>query len=317
MRTAQHARWRVPTRRELLQHCVFAAGVSTLGGGNRLAADVARQDFVDAHVHVWTPDTNEYPLASGFQKADMQPPSFTPDELMAHAKPSGVGRVVLVQMSFYGYDNSYMLKTIRDYPGTYAGIAVVDETRSPATTMKELAKQGVRGFRIRPGNQKPDRWLASPGMQAMWKYGADEGLAMCHLIDANYLPSVERMCRQNPRTPVVVDHFARIGVDGTIRTKDVDNLCRLARYDQVSLKISAYYALGRKQAPYDDLGPMIRRVRDAYGAERLMWASDCPYQVQQDHTYQDSIDLIQRLDFLSENDREWILKKTASRLFFS
>ena len=25
---------------------------------------------------------------------------------------------------------------------------------------------------------------------------------------------------------------------------------------------------------------MIRRLRDAFGAERLMWATDCPYQVQ-------------------------------------
>jgi predicted TIM-barrel fold metal-dependent hydrolase len=63
---------------------------------------------------------------------------------------------------------------------------------------------------------------------------------------------------------------------------------------------------------------MVRRVLDAFGPERLMWASDSPFQVVGGHTYRDSIDLIRRrLDFLTAGDRDWILRKTARRLFFS
>ena len=84
------------------------------------------------------------------------------------------------------------------------------------------------------------------------------------------------------------------------------------------MKVSAFYALGKKKAPYTDLGPMIRRLYEAFGPRRLMWASDCPYQVQGDHTYRDSIELVRsRLDFLSEDDREWLLRKTAERVFFA
>ncbi|MCA9216083.1 MAG: amidohydrolase family protein [Planctomycetales bacterium] len=274
--------------------------------------------MIDAHVHVWTPDTKQYPLATGFTKADMMPASFTPDELMAHAKPVGVGRVVLIQMSFYGNDNSYMLETMRRYKGVYSGVAVIDENDEPVSRMKELAKQGVKGFRIRPGQKTPDEWLSAEGMQKMWRCGADEGLAMCHLINPEYLPAVDKMCRKFPQTPVVIDHFARIGIDGKVQATDLDNLCRLARFDNVTVKVSAYYALGRKVAPYSDLGPMVRRLRDAFGAERLMWASDCPYQVQEDHTYKASIDLIKGgLSFLSRSDKDWILKKTAERVFFA
>jgi len=32
-------------------------------------------NYIDAHVHVWTPDTDHYPLARGFNKADMKPAS--------------------------------------------------------------------------------------------------------------------------------------------------------------------------------------------------------------------------------------------------
>jgi predicted TIM-barrel fold metal-dependent hydrolase len=60
--------------------------------------------FIDAHVHVWTPDTAHYPLAAGFKKEDMAPRSFTPAELFEHAKTAGVDRVNLKQMSYYGFE---------------------------------------------------------------------------------------------------------------------------------------------------------------------------------------------------------------------
>lgn len=155
-------------------------------------------------------------------------------------------------------------------------------------------------------------------MKEMWKCGASEGLAMCHLIDAKFLPSIDQMCRKYPTTPVVIDHFARIGVDGKIRKSDLDNLCALAKHKTVSVKISAYYALGKKKAPYNDLSHMIRRCLDAFGPERLMWASDGPFQVVDGHEYEPSIDLIKSgLDYLTDSDRQWLLRKTAERVFFS
>jgi predicted TIM-barrel fold metal-dependent hydrolase len=312
----------LPTRRQTLQVAVaglaaLALGPAGLPADEKKGKDLAK-GFIDAHVHVWTPDTERYPLARGFAKKDMQPPSFTPEELLKHAKPVGVSRIVLIQMSFYGYDNSYMLDTMRRFPGVFSGVAVIDEDNRPAETMRELKKQGVRGFRIRPGERSRATWLDGEGMAAMWKCGADEGLSMCHLIDPDSLPAVDRMCKKFPKTPVVIDHFARIGVDGVIRGEDLKRLCDLAKHKHVAVKISAFYALGMKRAPYFDLSPMIRRLHEAYGPQRLMWATDCPYQVQGAHTYADSIALVRdRLDFLSGADREWLLRRTAERVFFS
>ena len=63
---------------------------------------------------------------------------------------------------------------------------------------------------------------------------------------------------------------------------------------------------------------MIRELGDAYGAERLMWATDCPFQVMKGHTYGDSIALVRdQLDFLSDSDRDWMLRGTAERVFFT
>jgi predicted TIM-barrel fold metal-dependent hydrolase len=176
----------------------------------------------------------------------------------------------------------------------------------------------VKGLRITSWIRGRDQWLEGNDMTAMWRCGAQTGQAMCCLINPEDLPAVDAMCGRHPETPVVIDHFARIGVDGTIREADVAALVKLARHKRVSVKLSAYYALGKKQPPYDDLVPMIRRVLDAFGPQRCMWASDCPYQLGGDNTYAASIGLIRdRLSGLSDGDRAWLLTKTAEQVYFN
>jgi predicted TIM-barrel fold metal-dependent hydrolase len=154
-------------------------------------------------------------------------------------------------------------------------------------------------------------------MHLMWKAGATQRLAMCPLIGPDALESVDRMCARYPDTPVVIDHFARIGAGGVIRDSDVKKLCGLAAHKNVHVKVSAFYALGQKRAPYTDLVPMIRSLVESYGPQRLMWASDSPFQVEDGHRYQSSIALVQEhLPFLSNADREWLLGRTAGAVFF-
>ncbi len=283
-------------------------------------APANERGFIDAHAHVWTPDTQAYPRAAAFAgKKEVSPRSFTPEELMAHCRPEGVARVVLIQMSFYQYDNRYMLDAIAARPSDFRGVAVVDET-SPGVvaTMQHLAGQGVRGFRLYADKARAETWGDSAGMKAMWTYAADAGLAICPLANPDALPAVQRMCARFPRTRVVLDHFARVGGSGVIVPDDLDRLCRLADFEHTHVKVSAFYALGAKQPPYTDLAPMIRRVRDAFGAARLMWASDCPFQVEAGRTYRDSIVLVRdRIDFLTAEERTWLLRRTAEKLFFS
>lgn len=276
--------------------------------------------FIDAHVHVWTPDTDQYPLAAGYAKADMKPPSFTPEELFRHCKPAGVDRINLIQMSFYGFDNRYMLDAIHLHPKVFVGTAVIDpHAEAPERLMGELAKKGVRAFRIHPPLSKlpPARWLQPPGYARMFAAGARNNQAMSCLIGPDALPELDRMCRRFPETPVIIDHLCRIGLDGTVADKDADALCAMAKHARVLVKVGAFYALGKKQAPYTDLGPLIEKVVKAFGAKRCMWESDCPFQVSGGHKYQDSIDLVRkRLDFLTDDDRDWLLRRTAEEFFF-
>ena len=120
------------------------------------------EPYIDAHSHIWTPDVAHYPLAKGFTVADMQPRSFTAEELLATCRPTGVGRVNLIQMSFYEFDNRYMLDMIKLYPERFVGTAIVDPLADdPGRAMRDLAPRGVHAFRIQPqySKQPPARWL--------------------------------------------------------------------------------------------------------------------------------------------------------------
>jgi predicted TIM-barrel fold metal-dependent hydrolase len=284
------------------------------------AQDAKGMTFIDAHVHVWAPDTTRYPLAPGFKKEDMEPTSFTPEELFKHCKPAGVGRINLIQMSYYGFDNTYMLDAIAKYPDVFVGTAVINPLgKDPAREMDELARKGVRAFRIYPKltDEPVEKWLRPEGYRKMFAAGARNNQAMACLIGPDALPELDRMCKEFPDTPVIIDHLARIGIDGVVRDEDVDRLCSMARHKRLMLKVGAFYALGKKKPPYDDLVPLIRKAVTAFGPRRCMWESDCPFQVQGEHTYQASIDLVQRLDFLSDDDRQWLLRRTAETFFFA
>jgi predicted TIM-barrel fold metal-dependent hydrolase len=309
----------MPTRLVLM--CLAAGALLTNAAVSAHAQGGKNMNYIDAHVHVWTPDTARYPLAPGFKKENVMPASFTPEELFKHCKPAGVGRINLIQISFYGFDNSYMLDMIAKHPDVFVGTAVINPLgKDPAQEMGGLAKRGVRAFRIHPklSEQPIEKWLRPEGYKQMFAAGARNNQALACLIGPDALPELDRMCKEYPDTPVIIDHLARIGADGVIRAEDVDRLCAMAKHKKVMVKIGAFYALGKKQPPYTDLAAMIKKVVSAFGARRCMWESDCPFQVQGDHTYQASVDLVQRrLDFLSDDDKEWLLRKTAENFFFA
>ena len=97
-------------------------------------------EYIDAHVHVWTDDLDAYPLAESYTKSDMQPETFYPEDILRHALPSGVNRVVLIQMSYYGFDNSYMLDVMEKQPDVFSGIAIIDwNDAHPDEDMRRLA----------------------------------------------------------------------------------------------------------------------------------------------------------------------------------
>lgn len=305
------------TRRQCLG-TLMSAALCSLSSGESFG-DETTEGWIDAHSHIWTSDLSRYPLAGNQTVDDLKPRDFTDDQLIAEGKPHGVTRFVLIQhRPYHGVDNSYIIDAIARRPKVFSAVACIEaEAARPQDEMDKLAGKGVRGFRIRPGEGGTDLWKDSPGMRAMWQRAGETGLAICPLINPEDLEQVATLCRMYPDTTVVIDHFARVGMDGTVHEKQLKALADLAKHKRTNVKVSAFYALGKKQPPYTDLLPMVRRLMDAYGPERLMWATDCPYQLGPGNSYGESIALIRdRADFLDEAAKKALLRSTAERVFF-
>ncbi len=279
--------------------------------------------FIDCHSHVWPSDTVRYPLGEWASKEDMSPAEFTAEDLLKVARPNGVDRAVLIQHApYYGYDAAYLIDCAKRYPGVFSIVGMIDE-RQPKLEQRltELRKQGVRGIRIGPTKHadrtpiaEPMRWLEAAGMRELWKLAAAHKIAICPLLDAEFLPTLKPMIEQNPETVCVIDHFAHID---PAKPETLNTLLKLAEHVNVYVKVSAFYKFGDKVAPYEDVEPWIQPVYDAFGPDRLMWGSDCPYQLQNNNNYADSVALIRdQLDFLSSSDRVAILRDTAERVFW-
>ncbi len=93
----------------------------------------------------------------------------------------------------------------------------------------------------------------------------------------------------------------------------INQLLAYAQYPNVAVKWGHAPRLSRERFPYRDLINQLARVIDAFGVNRLMWASD--YTVTVDHhTYAESLFCLRCTDQLSESDKEWILGKTARQV---
>ncbi len=209
--------------------------------------------YIDAHSHIWTPDTGHYPLAPGFRRANMEPPSFTVQELSGGAKPSGVNRVVLIQMSFYGHDNSYIcsmrsrciqvrfsggrrhrpecgLSRSRDAEITGTGGARLPDL-SKGYADRSLARRRRTAGDVQSGGR------AEPGYVLPWSIPAA-------------LSALTKACQKFPDTPVVIDHLCRIGVSGRELNRPRSKaLCDMAKQKNVTVKVSAFYAAGKRSRP--------------------------------------------------------------------
>ena len=279
-------------------------------------------NYIDAHVHVWTPDTAHYPLAAGFKKEDMKPPSFTPEELFKHSKPAGVDRINLIQMSFYGFDNRYMLDMI----GSAQGRLRRHRGHRPAR-QGPGQRDGRAGQAARAGVPHPPaaeqaaagEVAGAGGLRAMFAAGAKRNQAMSCLIDPDALPELDRMCTKLP------GHAGRSSTTcaasaPTARsaTTDVEAPVRDGEAQAGDGQGRGVLRAGEEEAAVHRPGAAdrsggqgVRRRSGACGraTARSRSAGGTPTRTASTWCGRGS-------NFLTADDRDWLLRSTAEEFFF-
>jgi predicted TIM-barrel fold metal-dependent hydrolase len=224
----------------------------------------------DCHVHVFDATA---PVAPGHYVPRHRPLQAIETLASSH----GIDRLVLVQPSVYGTDNTVLLDALKAGQGRHRGVVVLDASVGDAALshMHELGVRGVRFNLVSPVgsgavtetastfNQLAPR-LRALGWHVQWYPRPDD------------LPTIAALhASKHARGLVaVLDHLA--GMHAGLPADDVawEVLAGLAQAG-AWLKLSGWYRL-HCGAPYEALDASIRRIAGLFGPH-LVWGSDWPH----------------------------------------
>jgi predicted TIM-barrel fold metal-dependent hydrolase len=226
----------------------------------------------DCHTHVFL-DRARYPFAADRKYT---PPAATTQDLEQLLAGLGLDRVVIVQPSVYGSDNSATLAGIREIGLDRArGVAVIEENTSRGE-MEMLATGGVRGIRMNfelKGEANHAR--AARDLEAMAEKIAPFGWHIQVYAQLGLIAAFEETIRKLA-VPIVLDHFAGAMGEAGVNQPGLSGVLDLVRQGQAYVKVSAAYRSSRNPPDYGDLAP-IARAFIAANPDRIVWGSDWPH----------------------------------------
>jgi predicted TIM-barrel fold metal-dependent hydrolase len=259
-------------RREFAKLAISSAAVLAAYSGARAADPVSAMaaGATDCHNHIVGPQA-KYPMAAN---RTYTPPEASVAQLRALRAQLGVQRNVIVQPSFYGFDNSCLLDALTELGNSVRGIAVVP-LNVPDAELKRLAAAGVVGVRLNlatAGIRDPN--AAEDALNAFAPRFVPLGW---HIQVNTELPIIEAIAPVvgSLKVPVVFDHFGEAVAAEGVRQKGFGALVELVRAGNTYVKLSAPYNLS-KLPDYADVTPLARALVAAR-AERMLWGTNWPH----------------------------------------
>jgi predicted TIM-barrel fold metal-dependent hydrolase len=277
-------------------------------------------DVIDAHCHIISPDLDRYPRAPiGGQQSDWAASRpVTAEQMLAAMDRTGVTSSVLVQATTnYGYDNSYVLDSVRRYPERFAAVGTFDPLRPDAADALQAAIEpgGLAGVRLfTSGSTVPvqGEWFAAPESFAFWRRAQDLDVAVC--LQMRLGPAtgqLEDVLRRFPGVRVLLDHLGYPDIAASPAQAGAD-VAALARHPRLYLKLT-HRNLERLQDAGEQAGDFLDPVIEAFGADRIAWGSNCPAAEQ---SLPQLLELAQGvLGSRPDAEREQILGGTAATLY--
>lgn len=244
---------------------------------------------------------------------------FQPVEtLLSEMNMAGVDKALLVQIRAE-YDNSYLVESMRRFPGRFSVVSIVDTDRPDAERVLEgWARQGCEGLRLQPTTRSPGR-----DPLAIWRKADQLGLRIsCGGPLAEFAsPEFDALFREFPRMPIIIEHLGAGGTDRSEGWTQYKRVLQLARHPNAYMKVPGLGELCPRPMPmihpnpFPQIPPLIEMALDAFGANRLMWGSDFPPSAAREG-YRNALRFpMEHIKFKSPPDKEWLFGKTAASLF--
>ena len=226
----------------------------------------APQGSCDCHMHVYE---DRFALAA---TATFKPPHAPVSAYRKVQAALGLQRLVVVQPSAYGFDNTCTLEALSE-AGPDARAVVVISPETPDAQLRRLHAQGVRGVRyfMLSGGVLPWHTLETTAARI-----APLGWHIDLQLDGRELHVYRERLARLP-CDLVIDHNGKFLEPVPEEHPGFQALLRLLDSGRCWVKLSAPYETSKSGPPrYEDVSVLARALARANPA-RCVWASNWPH----------------------------------------
>ncbi len=232
---------------------------------------------------------------------------------------AGVDRVVIVPpATLEGERIDYAQEAVKRYRGRFAIMAriALDKPERAARLPTWRDQLGVLGVRLNFARDEA-AWLTDGTADWFWPAAEKAGLPVMFLTSGQ-TSLFARIAERHPQLTLIIDHMGvgagqrpRSDSSGSVRNDAVPEAiaqsAALAKYPNVSVKLSSVPLISTEPYPFRDVTPHIHRLFDAYGAQRCHWGTDVTNSFARATYRQRVTHFTEELPFLSESDKDWIM----------
>ena len=262
--------------------------------------------IVDAQVHLWKAETPDRPWVPG--RVAQLPEPFLVENLLPLMDEAGVDRAVIVPPSWEGDRNDYALEAAAKFPGRFAvmGRIRLGDPKSAALLPDWKKQPGMLGIRLTFHGPQIN-WLTDGTIDWFWPAAEKFGIPIMFFNAP--MPQLGRVAERYPQLTLIADHLGLTQeiVKAKQITSAIAETAALAKYPNVSVKLSTTPFYSSESYPFRDMNEPVRRLFDAFGPRRCYWGTDLTHSLKKVTYKQRVTHFTEELDFLSDDDKEWIM----------
>jgi L-fuconolactonase len=279
---------------------------------------------VDAQLHTWL--QKDHPVyrwdptaPQGFFETELDPDPI--ESVVAAMDRVGVGAGILVVPRHYGWDNSYALDSARRYPARFRVVGRIDPIApDPRRRLAELmADPMMIGIRLSSKTAVND-WARDGAFEPMLAAAEELEVVWSGAPGPAALDRWTEVARRHPDLRLLVDHLGLEPVPHTMATpgpepfRFLPDLLALSDCPNVHVKLTGAPALSVERYPFRDIWGPVTQIVAAFGADRVLWGSDCQ-RTQTLHSYEEGAGYLAEIDGLTAETKRKIYGDTLRRVF--
>ena len=153
-------------------------------------------------------------------------------------------------------------------------------------------------------------WLTDGTPDWFWPEAEKAGLPVMFLTDGRS-GELARVAERYPGLQLIADHMG-VASDAIKQGRISEGIAQtvsLAKYPNVSVKLSAAPNYSAEAYPFRDFTPHLKQLFDAFGPRRCQWGTDMTNGYDKATYKQRVTHFTEELSFLSEEDKDWVMGK--------